>query len=71
MGLVIMGHTYCWREEQTDGSMGLWCDAHIPPLAELVRRMHAWAKGCRGTRRARHQKTGWPFHRSFARSICL
>ena len=57
MGLVIMGHTYCWREEQTDGSMGLWCDAHIPPLAELVRRMHACGPrvavelGGRGTRR--------------------
>lgn len=57
MGLVIMGHTYCWREEQTDGSMGLWCDAHIPPLAELVRldaRLRARVAmelGGRGTRR--------------------
>lgn len=57
MGLVIMGHTYCWREEQTDGAMGLWCDAHIPPLADLVRRMHSYGPkvavelGGRGTRR--------------------
>lgn len=57
VGLVIMGHTYCWREEKTGGNMGLWSDEHIPPLAELTRFAHernvcmAVELGGRGTRR--------------------
>lgn len=57
VGLVIMGHTYCWREEKTGGNMGLWSDDHIPPLAGLTRFAHergvrmAVELGGRGTRR--------------------
>lgn len=56
-GLIIMGHTYCWREEKTGGNMGLWSDEHIPPLAGLTRFAHdrnvrmAVELGGRGTRR--------------------
>ncbi len=57
VGLIIMGHTYCWREEKTGGNMGLWSDEHIPPLAALTRFAHernvrmAVELGGRGTRR--------------------
>lgn len=56
-GLIVLGHTYCWREEQTGGYMGLWDDEHIAPLARLVQAVHghgvrlAVQLGGRGTRR--------------------
>lgn len=67
MGLIIMGHTYCWREEQTDGSMGLWCDAHIRPLAELMKRMHNLGpKVAVEPRRPRHTLSRRSFHSAFS-----
>lgn len=58
VGLIIMGHTLCWREENTGYCTGLWSDEHIPQFADMARRVHshggrlAVQLGGRGTRRA-------------------
>ncbi len=58
VGLINIGHTFCWPEEKTGGNTGLWADSHKKAFAALCSKVHSLGSklciqlGGRGTRRA-------------------